>query len=106
MDGVAADPADSAESHTPRLELDGFSGPLDLLLSLARAERIDLRHLSLRDLVEQLAPALQQAATLAERGDWLVMAAWLVLLRSRLLLPTATPMRQAAQRQAGIDIVD
>ena len=101
MEGVAADPADSSESHTPRLELDGFSGPLDLLLSLARAERIDLRHLSLRDLVEQLAPALQQAATLAERGDWLVMAAWLVLLRSRLLLPTATPMRQAAQRQAG-----
>ncbi len=101
MDGVAADPADSTESHAPRLELDGFSGPLDLLLSLARAQRIDLRHLSLRDLVQQLAPALQQAATLAERGDWLVMAAWLVLLRSRLLLPPATPARQAAQRQAG-----
>ena len=101
MDGVVADPADSMESHAPRLELDGFSGPLDLLLSLARAQRIDLRHLSLRDLVQQLAPALQQAATLAERGDWLVMAAWLVLLRSRLLLPSATPARQAAQRQAG-----
>ncbi len=89
------------ESHAPRLELDGFSGPLDLLLSLARAQRIDLRHLSLRALVEQLAPALQQAATLAERGDWLVMAAWLVLLRSRLLLPLSTPARQVAQRQAG-----
>jgi len=101
MDGVVADPADSMESHAPRLELDGFSGPLDLLLSLARAQRIDLRHLSLRDLVQQLAPALQQAATLAERGDWLVMAAWLVLLRSRLLLPLSTPARQVAQRQAG-----
>ena len=101
MDGVAADAADSVESHAPRLELDGFRGPLDLLLSLARAQRIDLAGLSLRDLVDQLAPALQQATTLAERGDWLVMAAWLVLLRSRLLLPLATPAREAAQRQAG-----
>jgi len=101
MDGVVADPADSADTSAPRLELDGFSGPLDLLLSLARAQRIDLVRLSLRDLVDQLAPALQQAATLAERADWLVMAAWLVLLRSRLLLPPATPAREAAQRQAG-----
>jgi len=100
MDGVASEPADSTEGHAPRLELDGFSGPLDLLLSLARAQRIDLLRLSLRGLVEQLAPALQQAATLAERGDWLVMAAWLVLLRSRLLLPQAAPAREAAQRQA------
>jgi len=97
MDGAAADAADSAESHAPRLELTGFSGPLDLLLSLARAQRIDLAGLSLRDLVDQLAPALQHAATLAECCDWLVMAAWLVLLRSRLLLPLSTPMRQAAQ---------
>jgi len=100
MDGVAHEPEGSTESHAPRLELDGFSGPLDLLLSLARAQRIDLLRLSLRGLVDQLAPALQQAATLAERGDWLVMAAWLVLLRSRLLLPRATPAREAAQRQA------
>ncbi len=101
MDGVAHEPEDSTESHAPRLELDGFSGPLDLLLSLARAQRIDLLRLSLRGLVEQLAPALQQAATLAERGDWLVMAAWLVLLRSRLLLPRAVPAREAARQQAG-----
>jgi len=100
MDGVAREPDDSTEGHAPRLELDGFSGPLDLLLSLARAQRIDLLRLSLRGLVEQLAPALHQAATLAQRGDWLVMAAWLVLLRSRLLLPQATPAREAAQRQA------
>ncbi len=97
---AAAEAADSTGAGAPRLELDGFSGPLDLLLSLARAQRIDLLRLSLRGLVEQLAPALQQAATLAERGDWLVMAAWLVLLRSRLLLPQAAPAREAAQRQA------
>ncbi len=101
MDGAAADAADGADTGAPRVELDGFSGPLDLLLSLARAQRVDLRRLSLRDLVEQLAPALHQAATLAQRGDWLVMAAWLVLLHSRLLLPRAAPARETAQRQAG-----
>ena len=101
MNDVAAGLADSAQAGAPQLELDGFSGSLDLLLSLARAQRIDLARLSLRDLVDPLTPALQQAATLAERGDWLVMAAWLVLLRSRLLLPAATPAREAARRLAG-----
>ncbi len=75
-----------ADGGTPRLDLDGFSGPLDLLLALARAQRIDLQRIALPDLLGQLAPALQQAAPLAERGGWLVMAAWVVLLRSRLLL--------------------
>ncbi len=81
-----------ADAGTPRLDLDGFTGPLDLLLALARAQRIDLHRIALPDLLGQLAPALRQAAPLAERGGWLVMAAWVVLLRSRLLLhnrPTA-----------------
>ena len=81
-----------ADGGTPRLNLDGFSGPLDLLLAIARAQRIDLQRIALPDLLGQLAPALRQAAPLAERGGWLVMAAWVVLLRSRLLLhdgPTA-----------------
>jgi segregation and condensation protein A len=56
------------------------------LLALARAQRIDLQRIALPDLLGQLAPALHQAAPLAERGGWLVMAAWVVLLRSRLLL--------------------
>lgn len=77
---------DGADSSAPRLDLDGFSGPLDLLLDLARSRRIDLHRIALQDLVVQLAPALRQAASLAERGGWLVMAAWVVLLRSRLLL--------------------
>jgi segregation and condensation protein A len=82
----------SADGGTPCLDLDGFSGPLDLLLALARAQRIDLHRIALPDLLGQLAPALRQAAPLVERGGWLVMAAWVVLLRSRLLLhdgPTA-----------------
>lgn len=90
-DGTDAEDG-GADGGTPRLDLDGFSGPLDLLLALARAQRIDLQRIALPDLLGQLAPALRQAAPLAERGGWLIMAAWVVLLRSRLLLhdgPTA-----------------
>jgi segregation and condensation protein A len=81
-------PTDIAVAESaPHLDLDGFSGPLDLLLALARAQRIDLKRIPLPALLDQLAPALRQAVPLAERGGWLVTAAWLVLLRSRLLLP-------------------
>jgi len=86
-----------ADGSVPCLDLDGFSGPLDLLLDLSRAQRIDLHRIGLPDLLDQLAPALRQATPLAERGGWLVMAAWIVLLRSRLLLhdgPAADPKAQ------------
>jgi segregation and condensation protein A len=91
-----------ADATTPRLTLDGFDGPLAALLVLARAGRIDLRCLSLPALVEQLVGALQEhaAALLGERADWLVMAAWLVLLRTRLLLPREAGEHGAAERQA------
>ena len=93
-----------ADGSAPRLDLHGFSGPLDLLLDRARAQRIDLHRIALSDLLDQLAPALRQAASLAERGGWLVMAAWIVLLRSRLLLqdrPAADPEAQGrADRHA------
>ena len=97
---------DGAAEGAPRLDLDGFSGPLDLLLDLARAQRIDLHHIALPDLLDQLAPALRLATSLAERGGWLVMAAWVVLLRSRLLLcegPAEDPKTpgRAAQGRAG-----
>jgi len=85
-------PADiPAGEGAPCLDLDGFSGPLDLLLALARVQRIDLKRIALPALLDQLAPALRQAVPLAERGGWLVAAAWLVLLRSRLLLPGPAP---------------
>jgi len=90
--GKGDGPADIAAGEgAPRLDLDGFSGPLDLLLALARAQRIDLKRIPLPALLDQLAPALRQAVPLAERGGWLVTAAWLVLLRSRLLLPGQAP---------------
>jgi segregation and condensation protein A len=97
------DPAiiDTAEHEdTPRLVLEGFEGPLERLLALARAERIDLAGLPLRALLDQLIAALGRAAPLARKADWLVMAAWLLLLRSRLSLPPDAPGQPHAARAA------
>jgi segregation and condensation protein A len=95
----APEPAKSEETGSPHLALDGFAGPLDHLLTLARAHKIDLSDISVAALVEQLATALRQAPAnmpLGQKGDWVVMAAWLVQLRSLLLLPADAPARQDA----------
>ncbi|WP_141563114.1 segregation/condensation protein A [Teichococcus rhizosphaerae] len=87
----------------PVLRLDGFEGPLDLLLDLARAQRVDLARISIGALVEQYLALLAlpgSAASLAQRGDWLVAASWLTLLKSRLLLPAATPEAGEGRRDA------
>jgi segregation and condensation protein A len=91
------------EGGTPFLQLAGFRGPLDLLLALARSRQIALAHLSVRDLVDQLVAALQQAdrrIPLSQKSDWVVMGAWLLLLRSRLLLPAEAPARHEARDEA------
>jgi segregation and condensation protein A len=71
------------------VELDGFEGPLDLLLVLARAQKVDLRKISILALVDQylgfIAAAKRVRLELA--ADYLVMAAWLTYMKSRLLLP-------------------
>ena len=74
---------------TLTLTLDGWEGPLDLLLSLARAQKVDLHAISILDLVEQYLAYLAQATTLKLEvaADYLVMAAWLAYLKSCLLLP-------------------
>ena len=71
------------------LELDGWEGPLDLLLSLARAQKVDLHQISILALVEQYLAYLEGARTLRLEiaADYLVMAAWLAYLKSCLLLP-------------------
>ena len=77
------------------LAVDGFEGPLDWLLEMARARRIDLARLSIAALVDAFAAALiaalagadRRPMTLARWSGWLVMAADLTLLRSRLLVP-------------------
>ena len=105
MDGHAVVPAEEltqkGEGYTPHLELDGFSGPLDRLLALARDHAIDLSRLSLPTIADQLVAALERDVPLGQKADWVVMAAWLVQLRSRLLLPTDPPAQQAAQAEAG-----
>jgi segregation and condensation protein A len=98
---AALDAVDAGE--TPSLRLDGFSGPLDHLLALARAHTIDLSRLSLGTLVDQLAVALCQAPAalpLGQKAAWVVMAAWLVQLRARLLLPADAPAQQQATTEA------
>lgn len=93
----------AGEGGSPRLVIDGFSGPLEHLLVLARAQQIDLTQISLAMLLDQLATALQHAGRgtpLGQQGDWVVMAAWLLLLRSQLLLPADTPAQLAASVEA------
>ncbi len=71
------------------LNLDGWEGPLDLLLSLARSQKVDLTQISILDLVEQYLKFLSEARALKLEiaADYLVMAAWLAYLKSCLLLP-------------------
>jgi segregation and condensation protein A len=71
------------------LDLDGFEGPIDLLLALAREQKVDLAKLSILALAEQYLAfiAAQTRLRLEIAADYLVMAAWLAYLKSRLLLP-------------------
>lgn len=78
----------------PLLQLDGFEGPLDLLLDLARRQKVDLARISILSLVEQFL-ALADGVRLELAADWLVMAAWLAWLKSRLLLPPGTEAAEA-----------
>jgi segregation and condensation protein A len=77
------------ESDELTLDLDGWEGPLDLLLSLARSQKVDLTQISILALVEQYLAFLAQARALKLEiaADYLVMAAWLAYLKSCLLLP-------------------
>lgn len=84
--------AEAAHDHVPRvplLRLEGFEGPMDLLLDLARAQKVDLARISILQLVEQYLAVVERArrVRLELAADWLVMAAWLAWLKSRLLLP-------------------
>ena len=71
------------------VELSGFEGPLDLLLSLARDPKVDLARISILELAEQYIAFIESARKLRLEiaADYLVMAAWLAYLKSRLLLP-------------------
>lgn len=71
------------------VDVDGFEGPLDLLLTLSRRQKVDLRRISVLQLAEQYLGFVEAARKLRIElaADYLVMAAWLAFLKSRLLLP-------------------
>ena len=79
----------AAPDDALNLSLDGWEGPLDLLLTLARAQKVDLHAISILALVEQYLAVLDEARSLRLEiaADYLVMAAWLAYLKSCLLLP-------------------
>jgi segregation and condensation protein A len=88
----------SRDGDELNLSLDGWEGPLDLLLSLARSQKVDLAQISILELVEQYLAYLNEARALKLEiaADYLVMAAWLAYLKSCLLLPKdpeADPLR-------------
>ena len=88
---------DDAQSVSDRLsaealivDVDGFEGPLDLLLTLSRTQKVDLMRISILELAQQYLDFVERAKALRIElaADYLVMAAWLAFLKSRLLLPT------------------
>jgi segregation and condensation protein A len=108
------------QSHSLMVRLEGFEGPLDLLLDLARSQKLDLANISILALVDQYLAIIEGARRirLELAADWLVMAAWLAWLKSRLLVPAGVEeaedteqlaMRRAAQwlggrPQLGLDV--
>ncbi len=81
--------ADRLAAEALIVDVDGFEGPLDLLLSLSRTQKVDLRRISVLQLAEQYMIFVNKAKALRIElaADYLVMAAWLAYLKSRLLLP-------------------
>jgi segregation and condensation protein A len=82
-------PAAAGGDYELHLDLDGFEGPIDVLLTLARDQKVDLKKISILELADQYLAFIARARRLRLEiaADYLVMAAWLAYLKSRLLLP-------------------
>jgi segregation and condensation protein A len=94
--------AAASEDSALYLELDGWEGPLDLLLDLARRQKVDLRRISILELVDQYLTYIERAEALRLElaADYLVMAAWLAYLKSALLLPREEQEEPSAEELA------
>ena len=94
--------AEAIAAETLSVNVDGFEGPLDLLLTLARTQKVDLAKISVLQLAEQYLAFIEQARTLRIElaADYLVMAAWLAYLKSRLLLPKEEGEEPSAEDMA------
>jgi len=101
-------PRSAASGAAPMLSVAGFEGPLDWLLEMARAKKVDLARLPIAELIQCFVDAFKAALArpggighdLGRWGDWLVMAATLTDLRSRLLLPNDAPEARQALSEA------
>ena len=100
------------DSEALMVAVDGFEGPLDLLLTLARNQKVDLAKISIQRLAEQYLEFIESAKrlNLELAADYLVMAAWLAYLKSRLILrwrlQRLDAMRAAAARLMGRERLD
>ncbi len=99
LDAIATDPVGDGQLT---LELGSWEGPLDLLLALARNQKVDLRRISILALVEQYLTFIENAKALKLElaADYLVMAAWLAYLKSGLLLPREPHVEPSAEELA------
>jgi segregation and condensation protein A len=95
---VAPDPFEESGAPAPPtgglvVDLDGYEGPIDVLLRLAREQKVDLTKISILQLADQYLAFISAARSLSLEiaADYLVMAAWLAYLKSRLLLPAPAP---------------
>lgn len=87
--GFEADPRPEPPTNALVVDLDGYEGPLDILLTLARDQKVDLLKISILELAEQYLAFIEELRKLRLEiaADYLVMAAWLAYLKSKLLVP-------------------
>ena len=92
---ITAEPGVSEQAMI--VDVEGFEGPLDLLLALARTQKVDLAKISILALADQYLQFIEAARQLRLElaADYLVMAAWLAYLKSRLLLPDSGAGKRA-----------
>lgn len=104
-DDARGPPAPPGVADALIVNLDGFEGPLDVLLALARSQKVDLARISILQLAEQYLAFVARARRLRLElaADYLVMAAWLAWLKSRLLLPDAEP---EAEEPSGAEMAE
>lgn len=109
QDNFAFDPDDGPPGEAALVvDLGGYEGPLDLLLDLARRQKVDLAKISILALAEQYLAFITEARRLRLElaGDYLVMAAWLAYLKSRLLLPEAREGDEPPAEELAADLAE
>lgn len=107
MNESAASARGAGTGAAPSVQVEGYEGPIDLLLELAQRQRVDLGRLSLIALIDQFVAKAEDPGLrvpLERRGDWVVVASGLVLLRSRLLVPASAAEAEAAEREAAAQL--